>query len=629
MQLKKIGIDVKTTVIFLMLLSGGFYTHHFSLAQVKHSPSATSRKAPKTIPSTSDALAWRINVGGDRLIDSRGREWLADQIYQAGSYGYLGISGTFKTDEIIVGTNDQEIFQTERYKLFGYRIDVPNGHYQIVLHFAEIYHDKPGERLMDIKIENKLVEANLDIFAKTGRNKALSLTFNTQELGIPIVDRRIDIDLVNKQDDTKLSGIEIIHLSQQPALLAIEPTTLDFGLRKNTVLLSVKNIGSKVAKWSIESTTLPKWLATPLPNEGTLSPGEKTEIQLRLDRATANSGVYQDSLILVSTGFRQKIVVRAAVSGPAKLNLETTSLDFGSAQRSLTVVLTNAGGSPLKWFIQSEQLPGWIERIYPTGGGLKMGERAFLNITITRKNSTAGVNQFNLTISSTGGAKTLLVKMNVPSAHGRRLFVKAAARGAKDGSSWENAFTSIKTAIASVGQLAARERVALWVAQGTYYEHDILVPAGFELYGGFQGNENYLDERNQVWDHPTIVDGQKRGRCFECLERTVIDGFVIQNGRDWGTGEGKGAAILTYDADVKIRNNLIRDNVDSWAGAVFVEGFDLKKKQKGVSPLIEYNVLINNSSNYCAAAIEIRGSAATVRNNTIVGNHGFGLEIQV
>ncbi|MCU0645770.1 MAG: right-handed parallel beta-helix repeat-containing protein, partial [bacterium] len=142
------------------------------------------------------------------------------------------------------------------------------------------------------------------------------------------------------------------------------------------------------------------------------------------------------------------------------------------------------------------------------------------------------------------------------------------------------------------------------------------------------GDETIRAERIDSWSHPTIIDGEKRGRCFACEHRTVIDGFVIQNGRDWSAGEGKGAAILAYNNDVQIRNNLIQNNVDSWAGAVFIDGFETRKNVAGAAPLIENNVFINNFSIYCAAAIEMRGSTATVRHNTIVKNQGFGLEIQ-
>jgi len=160
-----------------------------------------------------------------------------------------------------------------------------------------------------------------------------------------------------------------------------------------------------------------------------------------------------------------------------------------------------------------------------------------------------------------------------------------------------------------------------------YFEHDILVKSGVELYGGFKGDETVREERIHIASFPTIVDAGKRGRCFEAMHRTVIDGFIIQNGRDWKSGEGKGAGILAYENDVKIRNNIIRKNVDSWAGALFVEGDDLSRRVAGHSPLIEYNVLTENFSNYCAAAIEVRGSTATIRNNTIVNNNGYGLEI--
>ncbi len=583
----------------------------------------------QTIPlkNESNRFECRINIGGDRWIDSQGREWLPDKIYREG-YGYLGFSQTFTSSEPISGTTNQRIYQSERYQLYGYRIDVPNGHYEIILHFAEIYHDRPGARLIDIKIEDKLIVSALDVYARVGKNAALQLAFNTKELNIPIMDGRIDIKLESQLDDTKLSALEVIQRADQPALLKIEPQDLNFGSAVNSLPITITNLGASQSEWRIKASDLPRWISIAEATSGIITPQAKTSTTIRVDRTGLNSGIHNSSLTIIAQDFEGTIPVTMIVAGAAKLSPLTSVLDFKDSLRNLPCLLTNSGGSPLNWSIETNKLPSWIERIYPNSGTLNISDTTFINLTVSRKNLPAGSHTALLPIRSENGIENIALKISVPQQQPRHMFVAANASGLNNGKSWDNAFNRMGDAIASVGKLGPNEIVEIWVAAGIYYEHNLHLPSGVQLYGGFDGTETARSERMDSWSHPTIVDGEKRGRCFECGHCTVIDGFVIQNSRDWSSGDGKGAGILAYDNDVQIRNNLIQNNVDSWAGAIFIDGFETAKNVAGFSPLIEQNVLTNNFSNFCAAAIEVRGSAATIRNNTIVNNHGYGLEIQ-
>ncbi|MCK5738259.1 right-handed parallel beta-helix repeat-containing protein, partial [bacterium] len=192
---------------------------------------------------------------------------------------------------------------------------------------------------------------------------------------------------------------------------------------------------------------------------------------------------------------------------------------------------------------------------------------------------------------------------------------------------WENAFYSIQMALTAAKRLGTSVPVEIWVAAGTYPEHHLMVTESVSLFGGFHGYENQRNERRLEARFRSIVDGQKRGRVFELRHRTVLDGFVIENGREWTDNNDAGAAILTYDADIVLRNCLIRQNVVSEKGVIFINGRDKKKSRNGHSPLIEQNVIVKNSSRNGAAGIFCRDSRAIIRNNTIVGNRGDGIRI--
>jgi beta-galactosidase len=108
----------------------------------------------KVIPAnlSSRELPFRelaISLGDPRYFEdeTRHRIWLPDQPYSKGSWGYIGGvpyakedhgHQPFGTDKDIIGTSMNPIYQTQRIGLEGYKLDVPDGKYEVVMHFAEL-----------------------------------------------------------------------------------------------------------------------------------------------------------------------------------------------------------------------------------------------------------------------------------------------------------------------------------------------------------------------------------------------------------------------------------------------------------------------------------------------------------
>lgn len=134
------------------------------------------------------------------------------------------------------------------------------------------------------------------------------------------------------------------------------------------------------------------------------------------------------------------------------------------------------------------------------------------------------------------------------SANAQTIFVRAAAAGANDGSSWTNAYTSLGTALAS-----ATSGTQIWVASGIYKPVDtvgFVMNAGVKLYGGFAGNETMLSQRD-INAYPTVLSGDLAGNDVstditlnrsdnavhviavqgDTSVRAEIDGFTIRNGQ--------------------------------------------------------------------------------------------------
>ena len=88
----------------------------------------------------------------------------------------------------------------------AYKFDVPNGNYQVEMHFAEVYYDQPGVRVFDIQIEGETVADNFDIRATAGaKNAAVVRTFP-----VDVLDGRLDIDLDPETwDEPTLHAIQV------------------------------------------------------------------------------------------------------------------------------------------------------------------------------------------------------------------------------------------------------------------------------------------------------------------------------------------------------------------------------------------------------------------------------------
>ncbi|MBI4587190.1 MAG: protein kinase [Planctomycetes bacterium] len=164
----------------------------------------------------------RINCGGDDYRDHRGRLWGRDRFFGSG-YRFGGLlwsvyesrrSSLFEGE--IDGTEDDPLYQTERWFLndelspYFYRIPLPPGNYQVILHFAEIHFKDPGKRLFDIHLEGKEALAAYEPFAK-GYAAA-----DQQSFTVEVVDGFLDLDFVPQVEYPKISAIEVLGRFDSP-----------------------------------------------------------------------------------------------------------------------------------------------------------------------------------------------------------------------------------------------------------------------------------------------------------------------------------------------------------------------------------------------------------------------------
>jgi beta-galactosidase len=140
----------------------------------------------KLVTVNSDEIA--VNVGSNaQFIDESRTVWLADMPYKQGGFGFMGgepsTANTAQNDRNVLGTEDDPLFQTMREGLTAYRLDVPEGVYEVELKFAETKSQKSDERVFDIRINGQIFLEKLDLVKETGFQNAFTRKFRVTAQG--------------------------------------------------------------------------------------------------------------------------------------------------------------------------------------------------------------------------------------------------------------------------------------------------------------------------------------------------------------------------------------------------------------------------------------------------------------
>src|SRR5262245_9060994 len=173
---------------------------------------------------------------------------------------------------------------------------------------------------------------------------------------------------------------------------------------------------------------------------------------------------------------------------------------------------------------------------------------------------------------------TLAVLMPA-SASARIIYVRADATGANNGASWSDAFQQLAD-----GLSAAQSGDDVWVASGLYRPsisgdrtESLALKSGVGLYGGFNGTESLLEERDFVLNE-SVLSGDlllndasnfigTEDNSYHVVvainvdASAILDGFVIRDGRADGPNFGadpaskdQGSGLNIFDASPQIRN---------------------------------------------------------------------------
>lgn len=188
-----------------------------------------------------------------------------------------------------------------------------------------------------------------------------------------------------------------------------------------------------------------------------------------------------------------------------------------------------------------------------------------------------------------------------------------------DGISWSQT-TSLNHAV----ELAKTESGAqIWMKQGIYNVTSSIISDNVAFYGGFNGTEKKLAERD--WkDNQTIIDGGGTISPFRnsltTSVSTVLDGLIVQNGINQAeaNGNGNGGGAILNDGAV-VRNCIFRGNrtQNSKNGAaIHCHTGQIR---------IENSLFYGNTSSGNGGAIQVGGGVmATIVNCTLCDNQANG-----
>jgi predicted outer membrane repeat protein len=185
-----------------------------------------------------------------------------------------------------------------------------------------------------------------------------------------------------------------------------------------------------------------------------------------------------------------------------------------------------------------------------------------------------------LPVDMAGASRVVnMVNMGAYESVTRRLYVNAQATGANDGTSWQNAYTGLRDALAAAG-----DGSELWIASGTYMPgtrrgDSFAVRTSVALYGGFSGSEVRLSERH--WQiHPTILSGDigvvgsSSDNSYHVVtvaaNSSILDGFIVVDGNAEGSSypDDRGGGALIDHGTVALSNIIFTSNHATIGGAV-------------------------------------------------------------
>lgn len=163
---------------------------------------------------TKPEVLYRVNAGATSTFESDGNTWESDKLVWKGDeeWGAEGGKTVNRGGIEIRNTNRDDIYRTERWGMPGYKFKVPNGNYNVRLHFSEGYHavGSAGTRIFTVEIEDKDVLSDFDVYKEAGFSRRTAVVRTIEN--IPVKDGELNINFQFQKLTPLINGIEVIQV---------------------------------------------------------------------------------------------------------------------------------------------------------------------------------------------------------------------------------------------------------------------------------------------------------------------------------------------------------------------------------------------------------------------------------
>lgn len=185
------------TATMLCACGAGSIDSSSAIASLSSASSTSSSAATSSSTGSGvTSLIVAINAGGNTPANYDGIDYQADKYAKGGT--------TNSTGDSISGA-DGALFNSERYGAYTYEIPVSSGTYSVRLHFAEIYHESSGQRIIDAEVEGGSQVDGVDLYQIAGHDTPYSVDLD----GIAVTDGKLSIEIAASKGDGTLAGFAV------------------------------------------------------------------------------------------------------------------------------------------------------------------------------------------------------------------------------------------------------------------------------------------------------------------------------------------------------------------------------------------------------------------------------------
>jgi xylan 1,4-beta-xylosidase len=197
-----------------MTSSSGSSSSSSSASTSSSSTSSSSSASSSSGDPISSRLVVAVNAGGPALTFA-GIDFDADKFFRSGSVN--------STADPISATDQDALFQTERYGVYTYEIPVSAANYDLRLFFNELYHTSMGSRLFSVSVEGQTLFTDLDLFGEAGHDTAYERVVKN----VRVEDGSLTIRLTASVDNGTLAGFAVFSDTgalQEPTFPSVRAT---------------------------------------------------------------------------------------------------------------------------------------------------------------------------------------------------------------------------------------------------------------------------------------------------------------------------------------------------------------------------------------------------------------------